>query len=56
MQEQKYTLKEPECFNLKDIFTCGQCFRWKENEEKDLKFAACALEIRSYVKKSAKKT
>lgn len=34
MQEQKYTLKEPECFNLKDIFTCGQCFRWKENEEK----------------------
>ena len=33
MQEQKYILKEPECFNLKDIFTCGQCFRWKENEE-----------------------
>ncbi len=34
MQVQKYILKEPECFNLKDIFTCGQCFRWKENEEK----------------------
>ena len=34
MQEQKYILKEPECFDLKDIFTCGQCFRWKENEEK----------------------
>ena len=34
MQEQKYTLKEPECFNLKDIFTCGQCFRWKEKMKK----------------------
>ena len=35
MNEQEYVLKNPECFSLKDIFTCGQCFRWqcdKENE------------------------
>ncbi len=34
MEEQTYTLKTPECFNLKDIFTCGQCFRWQQNEDK----------------------
>lgn len=31
MKQQTYTLKTPECFNLKDIFTCGQCFRWNQN-------------------------
>ncbi len=30
---QTYKLKNQKCFNLKDIFTCGQCFRW--NEEQD---------------------
>ena len=33
MQVQKYILKEPECFNLKDIFTCGQCFRWNAKDD-----------------------
>lgn len=33
MTKQTYTIKTPECFNLKDIFTCGQCFRWKQNED-----------------------
>ena len=33
MKEQKYILKNPKTFNLKDIFECGQCFRW--NEELD---------------------
>ncbi len=33
MQEQKYILKNQDSFNLKDIFECGQCFRW--NIEKD---------------------
>lgn len=33
MKQQTYTLKNPECFNLKDIFTCGQCFRWQKNED-----------------------
>ena len=33
MKEQQYILKKPECFELKDIFTCGQCFRWQENED-----------------------
>ena len=32
MKEQKYILKKPETFNLKDIFECGQCFRWNEEE------------------------
>lgn len=35
MNEQEYVLKDPECFNLKDIFTCGQCFRWQCDEENE---------------------
>ncbi len=33
MQEQKYIIEKPDSFELKDIFECGQCFRW--NEEQD---------------------
>ena len=33
MKEQQYILKNQESFELKDIFECGQCFRW--NEETD---------------------
>ena len=33
MQEQEYILKNANSFELKDIFECGQCFRW--NEEQD---------------------
>ena len=33
MKEQQYILKSPETFNLKDIFECGQCFRWNEQED-----------------------
>lgn len=33
MKEQKIKLKNVDSFELKDIFECGQCFRW--NEEKD---------------------
>ena len=33
MKEQKYIIKSPNSFELKDIFDCGQCFRWnKEND------------------------
>ncbi len=32
MQEQQYILKKPETFDLKDIFECGQCFRWNKQE------------------------
>lgn len=28
MKEQKYVLKDIDSFELKDIFDCGQCFRW----------------------------
>lgn len=28
--EQTYILKNPDSFNLKHIFECGQCFRWNE--------------------------
>ena len=31
--DQKYTLKNQTEFNLKDIFECGQCFRWNEQKE-----------------------
>ncbi len=34
MKEQEYILKKPPCFELKDTFTCGQCFRWQENDDK----------------------
>lgn len=33
MKEQKYILKNPKTFNLKDIFECGQCFRWKKETD-----------------------
>lgn len=33
MKEQKYILKNPEAFELRDIFECGQCFRWNEQED-----------------------
>ena len=33
MKEQEYILKNANSFELKDIFDCGQCFRW--NKEQD---------------------
>ena len=33
MQEQEFILKNAKSFELKDIFECGQCFRW--NKELD---------------------
>ena len=33
MKEQQYILKEPKTFDLKDIFECGQCFRWNAQED-----------------------
>ncbi len=33
MKKQKYTIKNANSFELKDIFDCGQCFRWNEQED-----------------------
>ena len=33
MEEQKYKIKNMDSFELKDIFDCGQCFRWNEQED-----------------------
>ena len=33
MLEQKYILKDTKSFELKDIFDCGQCFRWNKQED-----------------------
>ena len=33
MKEQKYIIKDINSFELKDIFDCGQCFRWNEQED-----------------------
>lgn len=33
MKEQRFILESCNSFELKDIFECGQCFRW--NEEAD---------------------
>ena len=32
MKEQKYILENSNSFELKDIFECGQCFRWNKEE------------------------
>ncbi len=34
MKEQKYTIKNMNSFELKDIFDCGQCFRWNQQEDR----------------------
>ena len=33
MKEERYILKNQKSFKLKDIFECGQCFRWNEQED-----------------------
>ncbi len=33
MQEQKIILEKIDSFELKDIFECGQCFRWNRQED-----------------------
>ena len=33
MEEQKYKIKNIDSFELKDIFDCGQCFRWNEEDD-----------------------
>lgn len=33
MKEQRYILKNQDSFELKDIFECGQCFRWNEQDD-----------------------
>lgn len=33
MKEQRYILKNQNSFELKDIFECGQCFRWNKQED-----------------------
>ena len=33
MKEQKYIIDRCDTFELKDIFECGQCFRWDKQED-----------------------
>ena len=33
MKEQKIVLSNIDSFELKDIFECGQCFRWNQQED-----------------------
>lgn len=33
MKEQTYKIKNIDSFELKDIFECGQCFRWNEQDD-----------------------
>lgn len=33
MQEQRYEINNIKSFELKDIFDCGQCFRWNKEED-----------------------
>ena len=33
MEEQEYKLKNCKSFKARDIFECGQCFRWNQDKE-----------------------
>lgn len=33
MKEQKYIIENIESFEPRDIFDCGQCFRWNKEED-----------------------
>ena len=33
MKEQRYIIKNQDAFELKDIFECGQCFRWNNQDD-----------------------
>ena len=33
VKEQRYILRNQNSFELKDIFECGQCFRWNRQED-----------------------
>ena len=33
MKEQRYILENQDSFELKDIFECGQCFRWNKQDD-----------------------
>ena len=33
MKEQEFSIKRNNDFELKDIFDCGQCFRWNKNND-----------------------
>ena len=33
MEEQRLIIENQNSFELKDIFECGQCFRWIEQED-----------------------
>ena len=33
MKEQKFIIENQNSFELKDIFECGQCFRWNEQDD-----------------------
>ena len=33
MKEQIYKIKNIDSFELKDIFDCGQCFRWNKEDD-----------------------
>ena len=33
MKQQEFLLENYSSFNLRDIFECGQCFRWNKEED-----------------------
>lgn len=53
MREQEYILKNQDSFELRDIFECGQCFRW--NEEDDGSYTGVVKDAVINVKKEDKK-
>lgn len=53
MKEQRYILENCTSFEPKDIFECGQCFRW--NEEPDKSYTGIFKNNVLNVKKEGKK-
>ena len=33
MKEQQYIIENQDSFELRDIFDCGQCFKWNKQED-----------------------
>ena len=33
MEEQRYVITDVDSFELRDIFECGQCFRWNAKDD-----------------------
>ena len=46
IEEKQMIIKNPEAFELEDIFECGQCFRFNLNETGSYEGVACGKKLK----------